>query len=206
MVRVELFVHGFRRCPWFSPLRSEPGILLTGPASMPARTAATSRATSASRTSMAALHPDRSTTRRTAPWGPHCRHQLAESVRWSSASRATSATSISAAPRSSAPLAASPHHQDLTLNGGLYAVAAGRAGFAFGSTLIYGKGGYAYYDGEAQAGDDQACCTPTATRAPSRVGPTAVASSRRSAAAGAWRRPNTCASTSICRRAVRERN
>jgi outer membrane immunogenic protein len=40
-------------------------------------------------------------------------------------------------------------HQDITLDGGFYAVAAGRVGLAFGGTLIYGKGGWAFYDGEA---------------------------------------------------------
>jgi outer membrane immunogenic protein len=40
-------------------------------------------------------------------------------------------------------------HQDITLDGGFYSVAAGRLGVAFGDTLIYAKGGWAYYDGEA---------------------------------------------------------
>lgn len=40
-------------------------------------------------------------------------------------------------------------HQDHTVDGGFYAVLGGRAGVAFGKTLVYGKGGYAYYDGEA---------------------------------------------------------
>lgn len=41
------------------------------------------------------------------------------------------------------------YHQDLTLDSGMYGVAAGRLGFALGRTLIYGKGGFAFYDGEA---------------------------------------------------------
>lgn len=41
------------------------------------------------------------------------------------------------------------HHQDLTLDGGLYAVLGGRLGLALGNTLLYGKGGWAYFDGEA---------------------------------------------------------
>jgi len=44
----------------------------------------------------------------------------------------------------------SPHHQDLTLDGGFYALGAGRLGITFGRTLVYGKGGYAYFDGEAK--------------------------------------------------------
>lgn len=40
-------------------------------------------------------------------------------------------------------------HQDHTVDGGFYAVLGGRAGVTFGNTLVYGKGGYAYYDGEA---------------------------------------------------------
>jgi outer membrane immunogenic protein len=40
-------------------------------------------------------------------------------------------------------------HQDITLDGGLYGVVAGRIGFAFGETLVYAKGGWAYLDGEA---------------------------------------------------------
>lgn len=40
-------------------------------------------------------------------------------------------------------------HQDLTLDGGFYGVAAGRAGIAFGQTLAYFKGGVVYYDGSA---------------------------------------------------------
>ncbi|RTL64394.1 MAG: porin family protein [Hyphomicrobiales bacterium] len=40
-------------------------------------------------------------------------------------------------------------HQDLTLDAGLYGVAAGRVGVAFGSTLLYGKGGFAYFGGKA---------------------------------------------------------
>lgn len=40
------------------------------------------------------------------------------------------------------------YHQDHTVDGGFYALAAGRLGLAFGKTLVYGKGGYLYYDGE----------------------------------------------------------
>jgi outer membrane immunogenic protein len=40
------------------------------------------------------------------------------------------------------------YHQDHTVEGGLYALIAGRVGFAFGNTLLYGKGGYLWLDGE----------------------------------------------------------
>ena len=39
------------------------------------------------------------------------------------------------------------YHQDHTVDGGLYALLAGRVGFAFGRTLAYGKGGWLFYDG-----------------------------------------------------------
>jgi outer membrane immunogenic protein len=41
------------------------------------------------------------------------------------------------------------YHQDHTVDGGFYAVLAGRLGLAFGHTLLYGKAGWAYYDGDA---------------------------------------------------------
>ena len=40
-------------------------------------------------------------------------------------------------------------YQTLEVEGGFYALAAGRVGFAWNHTLVYGKGGWAYYDGEA---------------------------------------------------------
>lgn len=40
-------------------------------------------------------------------------------------------------------------HQDIILHGGVYGVAAGRVGWAWDRTLIYGKGGWAYFNGEA---------------------------------------------------------
>jgi outer membrane immunogenic protein len=44
------------------------------------------------------------------------------------------------------------YHQNHTVDGGMYALAAGRIGYSFGRVLAYGKGGYLYYDGEqAQA-------------------------------------------------------
>lgn len=41
-------------------------------------------------------------------------------------------------------------HQDITLKGGLYADLTARLGVAMGSTLLYGKGGFAYLNGEAR--------------------------------------------------------
>ncbi len=41
------------------------------------------------------------------------------------------------------------YHQDLTLDGGLYGDITGRLGFAFDRALIYAKGGFAFYEGEA---------------------------------------------------------
>lgn len=47
------------------------------------------------------------------------------------------------------PSSTPPNHQDIELKGGLYGVAAGRLGLAWDRTLIYGKGGAAYFGGEA---------------------------------------------------------
>lgn len=41
------------------------------------------------------------------------------------------------------------YHQDLTVSGGVYADMTARLGYAFGSLLFYGKGGYAYVDTSA---------------------------------------------------------
>jgi len=41
-------------------------------------------------------------------------------------------------------------HQDLTLDSGWYGDITARAGVVFGSVLIYGKGGYAYFDTDAR--------------------------------------------------------
>jgi outer membrane immunogenic protein len=40
-------------------------------------------------------------------------------------------------------------HQDLSLDGGLYGDVTARAGLAFNKVLVYGKGGFAFYDGGA---------------------------------------------------------
>jgi outer membrane immunogenic protein len=39
-------------------------------------------------------------------------------------------------------------HQDATLDGGAYGDVAARLGYAFDRTLLYAKGGFAFYDGE----------------------------------------------------------
>lgn len=39
-------------------------------------------------------------------------------------------------------------YQTLELDGGLYALLAGRVGFTFGNTLVYGKGGWIYWDAD----------------------------------------------------------
>ena len=41
------------------------------------------------------------------------------------------------------------YHQDITLDGGFYALIAGRLGFAWDNNLLYAKAGWAYFDGEA---------------------------------------------------------
>lgn len=46
--------------------------------------------------------------------------------------------------------APSPHYQALTLDSGFYADVTARLGVTFGETLVYGKGGWAYYEGEAK--------------------------------------------------------
>ena len=55
------------------------------------------------------------------------------------------------------------YHQNLTLDGGFYAVAGGRVGVAFGNALIYGKGGWAFYDGQAEQATTKTYYTPTGT-------------------------------------------
>jgi outer membrane immunogenic protein len=48
------------------------------------------------------------------------------------------------------PSSVAGRHQDITLDGGLYGDITGRLGFAYYRTLFYGKGGFAFYDGEAR--------------------------------------------------------
>jgi outer membrane immunogenic protein len=42
------------------------------------------------------------------------------------------------------------YHQDHSVDGGFYALLGGRIGAVFGNTLVYAKGGWVYFDGEAQ--------------------------------------------------------
>lgn len=42
------------------------------------------------------------------------------------------------------------YYQNLTLDSGLYGDVTGRAGFAFGPALLYAKGGFAFFNGEAE--------------------------------------------------------
>lgn len=55
------------------------------------------------------------------------------------------------------------YHQDITLDGGLYGLAAGRVGFAWGRTMLYGKGGRAFYEGEAEQVTTKPGFAPTGT-------------------------------------------
>jgi outer membrane immunogenic protein len=41
------------------------------------------------------------------------------------------------------------YHQDTTLSGGLYGDVTARVGLSMGQTLLYGKGGFAFYNGQA---------------------------------------------------------
>lgn len=47
------------------------------------------------------------------------------------------------------PSSTPPNYQALDVDGGFYGLIAGRIGFAFDRTLVYGKGGWAYMDGDA---------------------------------------------------------
>ncbi|MBY0561432.1 outer membrane beta-barrel protein [Hyphomicrobium sp.] len=55
------------------------------------------------------------------------------------------------------------HHQDLTLDGGAYGDITGRAGIALGRALVYGKGGLAFYSGEASQATTNPGYAPTGT-------------------------------------------
>jgi outer membrane immunogenic protein len=56
------------------------------------------------------------------------------------------------------------HHQDLTLGGGVYGDVTGRAGFLLTpATLVYGKGGFAFYDGQAEQATTNPGYAPTGT-------------------------------------------
>jgi outer membrane immunogenic protein len=53
--------------------------------------------------------------------------------------------------------------QNVTLDGGLYGDIGGRLGYAFAGTLLYAKGGFAFYDGEAKQVTTKPGYKPTAT-------------------------------------------
>jgi outer membrane immunogenic protein len=55
------------------------------------------------------------------------------------------------------------YHQDLTLDDGLLADVTGRLGFALGRTLVYGKGGFAVFTGEALQATTKPGYDPTPT-------------------------------------------
>lgn len=61
--------------------------------------------------------------------------------------------------------ASATSHQDLTLDSGLYADLTARLGYAFGSSLIYGKGGWAYFKTNAMQATTNPGYDPTGTGA-----------------------------------------
>jgi outer membrane immunogenic protein len=54
-------------------------------------------------------------------------------------------------------------HQNVTLDGGAYGDITGRLGYAFVRTLIYAKGGFAFYDGQAKQATTKPGYVPTGT-------------------------------------------
>jgi outer membrane immunogenic protein len=59
--------------------------------------------------------------------------------------------------------APSPNYQALTLDSGFYADITARLGVTFDRTLVYAKGGYAYFDGEAMQATTKLGYAPTPT-------------------------------------------
>lgn len=55
------------------------------------------------------------------------------------------------------------HHQELSVDGGLYGDITGRLGITIGNTLVYGKGGFAFFDGEALQQTTKSWYTPAGT-------------------------------------------
>ncbi len=53
--------------------------------------------------------------------------------------------------------------QNVTLNGGAYGDVTGRLGYAFDHTLIYAKGGFAFFDGEGNQATTASGYVPTGT-------------------------------------------
>lgn len=61
------------------------------------------------------------------------------------------------------PSSTPPNYQALTLDSGLYADITARLGVTFDHTLVYAKGGYAYFDGEAMQATTKPGYAPTGT-------------------------------------------
>lgn len=61
--------------------------------------------------------------------------------------------------------ASATSHQDLTLDSGFYADITARAGYELGYGLLYGKGGYAYFDTNAKQATTNPGYAPTGTGA-----------------------------------------
>ena len=55
------------------------------------------------------------------------------------------------------------YHQDITLDSGLYGDITGRLGVTFDGLLIYAKGGFAFFDGEAKQATTKPGYAPTGT-------------------------------------------
>ena len=86
------------------------------------------------------------------------------------------------------------YHQDITLDSGLYGDITGRLGVTFDGLLIYAKGGFTFFDGEAKQATTKPGYAPTGTDT-FTGGPSAVAPSTSSPGASASR-PNICTSIS----------
>lgn len=54
-------------------------------------------------------------------------------------------------------------HQDVTLGGGVYGDVTGRVGYTFDRTLVYGKGGFAFFNGQGKQATTNPGYTPTGT-------------------------------------------
>lgn len=68
-----------------------------------------------------------------------------------------------AKPKGTIASASSTSHQNLTVDKGLYGDVTGRLGFATRSLLVYGKGGFAFFDGKARQQTTNPGYTPTGT-------------------------------------------
>lgn len=54
-------------------------------------------------------------------------------------------------------------HQNVTLDGGAYGDLTGRIGYSLGQTLVYAKGGFAFYDGQGKQATTSPGYAPTGT-------------------------------------------